>query len=144
MTRRRYAVSACLAGIACRYDGRDNARPEVVSLVRQGRAIPVCPESLGNLGIPRPPCEMYCGRVLTQEGEDRTDAFVQGAESALRIACAFGCDAAILKARSPSCGRGAVYDGSFTRTLTQGDGVFASMLLQRGIPVFTEEEPDSL
>ncbi len=140
MNRRRYVVSACLAGVACRYDGKAKPLPEIIELVRRGAAIPVCPEELGNLGTPRPPCEISCGRAVTEDGEDRTAAFLSGADSALRIAEAFGCTAAILKARSPSCGRGEVYDGSFTRTLVSGNGFFADLLLQRGFPLLTEEE----
>jgi len=140
LNRRRYVVSACLAGVACRYDGKAKPLPEIIELVRRGEAIPVCPEALGNLGIPRAPCEIRGGRAVTRDGEDRTEAFRSGAYSALRIAEAFGCSAAILKARSPSCGRGEVYDGTFTRALVPGNGFFADLLLRRGFPLFTEEE----
>lgn len=130
-----YVVSACLAGCACRYDGRAKADPEVLRLIESGEAVAVCPEVLGGLPVPRTPGEMRDGRVLTRDGEDITDNYVRGAEKALEIANAHGCTRAVLKARSPSCGCGEIYDGSFTGTLTGGNGVFARMLLDAGFEV---------
>ncbi len=132
-------VSACLAGQKCRYDGRSNLRPEIASLVEAGQAVPVCPEVLGGLPTPRTPSERREGRVVFATGEDVTEAFASGAEAALYIAEEYGCSAAILKARSPSCGCGRIYDGTFTRTLVDGDGVFAELLRKKGFQLFTEE-----
>lgn len=139
----RYVVSACLAGTPCRYDGRSNLRPEIAALVRRGEAVPVCPEVLGGLPTPRTPSEQKNGRVVAATGEDVTDAFVSGAEAALYIAEEYGCCAAVLKARSPSCGCGRVYDGTFTRTLVDGDGLFAALLRKKGFQLFTEETFDA-
>ena len=102
--------------------------------------IPVCPEQLGGLSTPRPPAERRDDRVKTKNGLDVTDAYVRGAVEALRLAQALGCKKALLKQRSPSCGSGQIYDGTFTGTLTEGDGVFAEMLRKRGIQIITEKE----
>lgn len=136
----RILVSACLAGRSCRYDGRSNAVAAVVRLVEEGRAIPVCPEVLGGLPVPRVPCEKRGERVIDRDGVDRTAAFRAGAGKALETALAAGVTRAILKAKSPSCGRGQIYDGTFTGRLVPGDGVFASMLLEHGVEVRTEKD----
>ena len=109
--------------------------------MEQNEAIAVCPEVLGGLPTPRIPSEIQPdGRVLNQQGDDVTEQFVRGAEQAMTICRTHGCTGAILKARSPSCGKGCIYDGSFTGTLVPGNGVFAKKLLDAGIPVMTEEE----
>lgn len=133
-----YIVSGCLAGICCRYDGKDNADERVMNLVREGRAVPVCPEQLGGLPTPRPGCEIVDNRVLTEKGFDVSENFLRGAEEGLKLAKMIGADRAILKSRSPSCGCGKIYDGSFSRTLIDGDGLFAAMLKKEGIEVETE------
>jgi len=135
----QYVVSACLAGHPCRYDGRANYRREIAELVESGQAVPVCPEVLGGLPTPRVPSEQKDGRVVTASGHDVTEAFTTGAEAALYIAEEYGCSAAVLKARSPSCGCGTIYDGTFSRTLVSGDGVFAALLRKKGFALFTEE-----
>lgn len=134
-----YIVSACLAGLCCRYDGGDNADERVITMVSEGRAVPVCPEQLGGLPTPRPPAEIINGQVLTQNGVDVTGQFVRGAEESLKLARMLGATRAILKARSPSCGSSRIYDGTFSGKLIEGDGIFASMLKQEGITVETEE-----
>ena len=143
-------VSACLLGRACRYDG-GHCRHEGVVRFLAGRVIvPVCPESLGGLVIPRPPAEIAGGdgrdvlagraRVLDREGRDVTAAFRRGAEATLARAEACGAKAAILKERSPSCGVRWIYDGTFSRTLRPGLGVAAALLAGRGIVLASEEE----
>lgn len=134
------AVSACLAGERCRYDGATKPVAELVALVEQGEAVAVCPEVLGGLPTPRVPSERQGDCVVSAEGVDVTDAFRRGAERALARCLERGCTSAILKARSPSCGHGEIYDGSFTGTLVPGDGVFAELLLAEGFEVHTEEE----
>lgn len=136
---RRYIVSACLAGERCRYDGGDNTCPEVVRLVREGLAVAACPEMLGGLETPRSPCERLDGRVLNREGRDVTENFARGAALALERAQEHGCTAAILKSRSPSCGFGRIYDGSFGHVLCPGDGVWAELLRAAGLELFSEE-----
>ena len=128
-------VSACLAGFPCRYDGKARPCAQVVELVRAGKAIPVCPEQLGGLPTPRTSCEIRDGRVVDAEGYDRTEAFRRGAGAVLRIAQTYGATEALLQSRSPSCGSGRIYDGSFTKTLTAGDGVTARLLKENGIQV---------
>ncbi len=134
-----YVVSACLAGRQCRYDGRSNLRPVIATLVEKGTAIPVCPEELGGLPTPRTPCEQKDGRVFSATGKDHTAEFSAGAEAALRIAEECRCSMAILKARSPSCGCGSIYDGTFSHTLKDGDGLFTALLRKKGFTLFTEE-----
>jgi uncharacterized protein YbbK (DUF523 family) len=143
-------VSACLAGRACRFDGSSNEDSEVARLVAEGRAVLVCPEEDGGLETPRPPAEIVGGdghdvlagraRVVTRDGRDVTGAYLAGARKALEAARAAGASRAILKARSPSCGKGAIYDGSFTRRLDTGDGVTAALLSEAGITVQTDED----
>ena len=128
-------VSACLAGFPCRYDGKSRPCAEVVELVRTGKAIPVCPEQLGGLPTPRPPCEICAGRVVDRTGTDRTEAFRKGAQTVLDLAKTYGAEKALLQNRSPSCGSGWIYDGSFSGKLVQGDGVTARLLAENGIQV---------
>ena len=133
-----YVVSACLAGRHCRYDGGSNPCAAVMRLVEAGLALPVCPESLSGLPIPRPPCEQRAGRVVSRDGTDVTTAFARGAEAALRLALEHDCGSAILKSRSPSCGIDTVYDGSFSRTLIPGQGIWARMLAEAGLRLYSE------
>ena len=145
MPQTRYIVSACLAGIACRYDGRANTCPKVQQLVAEGRAIPACPEFLGGLGTPRPPCEIVQGKVVNSNGQDVTQHFLLGAQAATEFALQQGCTAAILKSRSPSCGCGQIYDGTFSGVLVKGDGMWAAQLRQAGIALYSEENlPENL
>lgn len=143
-------VSACLAGRTCAYDGSHRAHPEIVRLVREGRAVLVCPEEEGGLGTPRPSAEICGGtgadvldgsaKVLTREGADVTEQYLAGARIAVQRAAEHGCAAAVLKARSPACGCGAIYDGSFTKAVREGDGVAAAALRGAGVELVTEEE----
>ncbi|MBQ8074596.1 MAG: DUF523 domain-containing protein [Oscillospiraceae bacterium] len=133
-------VSACLAGCPCRYDGGTNLVPELQKLAEDGEAVLACPEELGGLPTPRDPSECLKDKVITNKGKDVTAEFLAGAERTLRIAQENGCKKAILKARSPSCGKGFRYNGFFNKTLVAGNGVTAQLLLDHGIEVFTEEE----
>jgi uncharacterized protein YbbK (DUF523 family) len=132
-------VSACLAGVACRYDGAAKPCEKVLRLVAEGIAIPVCPEQLGGLPTPRLPAEMIGDRVIRKDGVDVTEAFHRGAREALKLARLVGAKTAILKARSPSCGYGKIYDGTFTSTLVDGYGIFADLCKKDGMIVNTEE-----
>ena len=137
----RILVSACLLGLPTRYDGQSRPCEAVLRLAEQHTLIPVCPEQLGGLPTPRPPAERQRdGRVLTRDGRDVTAAYLSGAESALRVAYLARCEAAILKAKSPACGRGFIYDGSFTGQLVRGDGVLAARCLAEGLRVLDEHE----
>ncbi len=134
----KYLVSACLAGFGCRYDGKDNAHPYIEELIKEGRAIPVCPEQLGGLPTPRACAEQVGERVINQEGLDVTEAFVIGAKKCGEIAERYGCKKAILKAKSPSCGKGFIYDGSFSKILKEGNGKTTEYLMRCGMTVITE------
>jgi uncharacterized protein YbbK (DUF523 family) len=133
-------VSACLAGMHCRYDGREKSNDEVIRLVAEGKAIPVCPEQLGGLPTPRLPSEIVNGKVMRKDGMDVTAEFERGADDALTLAKLAGATSAILKAKSPSCGAGRIYDGSFSGSVIPGDGVFANLCRQNGISLQTEED----
>ena len=126
-------VSACLLGGSCRYDGKSKGHPLATDLLQKYTAIPVCPEILGGLPTPRPPAERQGEGVFTGTGTDVTEAYRRGAQEVLRLA-------AILKERSPACGAGEIYDGSFTHTLTEGYGVAAELLQENGIRVLGESE----
>lgn len=131
-------VSACLLGCACRYDGKSKPHPLAQQLAERGLAVPVCPEQLGGLSTPRAPSEQRDGRVVSAAGGDVTAQYRRGAEEALRLARLYGCTAAVLKERSPSCGSGEIYDGTFTGTLTAGWGTAAALLRDNGIRVVGE------
>lgn len=139
-------VSQCLLGIHCRYDGGAFDRPFLQKIVAQGRCqfVPICPEQLGGLCTPRPPAECQNNRVVNNTGADVTQQYQKGAAAALSLAKLYGCTAAILKDRSPSCGIGQIYDGSFTGTLTRGDGVTAKLLRENGIAVYPESKLEQL
>jgi len=131
-------VSACLAGIPCRWDAEKKPNKLVIELVKAGQAIPVCPEQLGGLTTPRDPSEIQAGKVLTKNGQDVSRQFERGAYIVLDIAKEYGCVEAILKSKSPSCGSGEIYDGSFSGRTINGDGVTAHLLKRNGISVKTE------
>ena len=132
-------VSACLLGEPCRYDGKAVPCQAVIELGEEFELMPVCPEQLGGLPTPRTPSEVQPdGRVVDREGVDRTAAFRAGAEAALAIAREYGCQRAILKENSPSCGSTYVYDGSFSGALVPGVGVAASLLRDAGLEVRSE------
>ncbi len=132
-------VSACLLGVRCRYDGESKACPAVLNFAKEHELVPICPEQLGGLPTPRVPAEIQGERVVTRDGRDVTKEYRKGAEEAARLYQLLRCDCAILKARSPSCGCGQVYDGAFSGTLTPGDGVTAQALKRLGVRVMTEE-----
>ena len=133
-------ISACLLGVCCRYDGGERADPDVDRLAERHTLIPVCPEQLGGLPTPRPPAERQGDAVRTQAGDDVTEEYTRGAREALRLYRMLGCEAAVLKERSPSCGSGKIYDGTFSGTVTDGDGVRAALFRENGIPVYGESQ----
>lgn len=132
--------SACLMGIPCRYDGKHKANHKIIALSKNEPLVPVCPEQLGGLLTPREPAEQKGGTVITQSGKDVTEHFTKGATQVLAIAKALGIKEAILKQKSPSCGCGKVYDGTFSNTLIDGDGVTTALLKQRGITVVPDHD----
>ena len=141
----KIVVSACLLGEPCRYDGRSKPCEAVIRLGERHELIPVCPEVMGGLLTPRPPAELQAdGRVMNREGIDVSAAYRKGAEETLRVAREQGCEMALLKEKSPSCGNGHIYDGSFTGTLIPGQGMTARLLTQHGICVLGETDLQSL
>ena len=140
----RLLISACLLGCRCRYDGASKTQPWVAALAERYELVPVCPEQLGGLPTPREPSERRADTVVSRSGADVTAQFRRGAEQALHLARLYGCKAAVLKERSPSCGSGEVYDGTFSGRLTPGDGVTAALLKANGIAVYGESDLDAL
>ena len=136
-------VSACLLGQYCRWDGGTNRSEAVIRFCEGQDVIPVCPECAGGLGIPRLPAEILDGVVVNREGASVDTAFRDGASRCLAKAAGKPVTLAILKARSPSCGAGQIYDGTFTGTLTAGDGVFAGLLKEKGIRVISEADVEN-
>ena len=137
-------ISACLLGMPCRYDGASKPHPLAEALAAKHHLVPVCPEQLGGLATPRPPAERQGDRVMAQTGTDVTGAYRRGAEAALALCRLLDCRAAVLKERSPSCGHGEIYDGTFSAALTAGDGVTAELLSANGIPVYGESRIQEL
>ena len=156
MSKRKILVSACLLGELVRYNSE--ILPDCPSILKEweqaGRVIPVCPEILGGLSVPRAPAEIQGGegkdvlagnaRVMNINGQEVTQAFLSGAREALQLAEENGIAYALLKACSPSCGNKIIYDGSFTGSLIEGQGVTAALIKQSGIQVFNEKEIDKI
>ena len=134
--REKLLVSACLLGENCKYNGGNNYSPDVERLRERFELVSVCPEQLGGLPTPRVPSERVGEQVLTRDGQDVTEAFRQGAERTLDIARAVGALRAVLQVRSPSCGCGMIYDGTFSGTLVPGKGVAAELLEKNGVKVY--------
>ena len=131
----KIAVSACLLGINYKYNGGNNYSEKLEKLLEKHEVIPICPEVLGGLSIPRDPSEIVKGEVLTNKGKSVDKEFRIGAKKALEIVKDIGAELVILQSRSPSCGLGEIYDGSFTGRLIEGDGVFVKLLKDAGIKV---------
>lgn len=133
-------VSACLLGDACRYDGKSKPCEKVEALKEKYNLIKICPEVEGGLATPRTPCEICGKRVIDKFGEDKTEQYQTGAKKALGAALENNCRLAVLKEKSPSCGKGKIYDGTFSGKLTFGDGITAAYLEKNGIKVITEAD----
>ena len=138
-------VSACLLGVECRYDGTGKEIKEVTDFIKEHHLIPVCPEILGGLPTSRVPSEIQTDRrVQMKDGRDVTEQYQKGAMEALKLAKLYNCEYAILKERSPSCGNGEIYDGSFTGTRIPGQGITAELLTKNGVEVFGESQIEQL
>lgn len=145
MARRpRVLISTCLLGIPCRYDGQSKACADVAALMQLAELVPVCPEQLGGLPTPRLPSERRGDAVVARDGRDVTEAFRLGAACACRLAERFQARYAVLKARSPSCGSGEIYDGSFSGRRVPGSGVAAEALEAMGVAVYSEHRMNEL
>ncbi len=137
-------VSACLAGMNCRYDGTSSPDAYVMELVKSENIKLFCPECLGGMIEKRPPSELVDaasevlsgeGKVLSKQGDDMTERFLRGAKKSLEMAKMYNPDKIIFKAKSPSCGVGYVYDGSFSGKLVEGNGVCAQLMMDNGFEV---------
>ena len=135
-------VSACLMGQNCKYNGGNNYSKKIEEIGRRHEIITVCPEVMGGLPTPRRSCEIVNGEVINIDGESKNKEFRLGAERCLQIAHTNQIDLAILQSRSPSCGVNQIYDGTFTKTLIPGSGVFASLLKENGFKVTDLEDLD--
>ena len=138
--KEKILVSACLFGLSCRYDGKEKPDERVIALKEKYELVPFCPEIYGGLETPRIPSERVDDKVIMKNGRDVTENYKRGAEGALYLCKTMGIKKAVLKERSPSCGNGKIYDGSFSGTLKDGDGVTAELLKKNGIEVLGESE----
>lgn len=134
--------SACLLGVKCRYDGKSRSYEKVIALSKKEKLLPVCPEELGGLIVPREPSERRGERVISKSGKDVTQNFEKGSKAILNIAKRLGIKEAILKQRSAACGSGQIYDGTFSRKVIKGNGITTELLRKNGISVISEEEID--
>ncbi len=132
--------SACLLGIKCRYDGKSKPHKKIIELSTKEQLIPVCPEELGGESTPREPREIKNGKVFTKSGVDVTENMKNGALKTLALTKKFDIKSAILKSKSPSCGCGKIYDGNFSDTLIDGDGITTKILKENGIEILTEND----
>ncbi len=147
-----YLISACLCGVNCKYNGKNNLNEKCLKLLREGKAVLVCPEQMGGLTTPRIPSELIGsskdiieyskGKILDKEGNDVSVQFIKGAEETLKIAKELGVKKAILKEGSPSCGSSFIYDGSFSGKKIKGEGITTYLLRKEGVEVISEEEFD--
>lgn len=136
----KFAVSACLLGVNCKYNGGNNIHIELLSFLKGKEVIPVCPECAGGLPTPRVSSEIKNGRVINQEGKDVTEKFYEGAAREIKKLLEQQVDYVITQPRSPSCGNGKIYDGTFSKTLIDGDGVFVQMCKKNNLFVKNVDE----
>ncbi len=144
MKRETILISACLMGVHCRYDGGGKQLSGLDELMRLAQLVPICPEIMGGLPTPRTPAERLGDRVKMRDGTDVTEAFHHGAQEACHLARLYGARLALLKERSPSCGSGMVYDGSFSGRVVPGWGVAGELLRESGLEVYGESGLDRL
>lgn len=140
MTKEKILVSACLAGINCKYNGKNNEHKKIIELIKNKDVILICPEQLGGLKTPRTPAERIKDKVITNDNIDVTKEYQKGAEEVLNLVKKFNIKTAILKSKSPSCGKGKIYDGSFSNTLIYGNGITTELLEKNGIKVISSDE----
>lgn len=135
--KEKILVSSCLLGLNCRYDGGNNYSKEVEEFLKNYEVIPICPEIMGGLPTPRTPSERQADRVINKEGKDVTEQYEKGARECLFLAQKYDGKKALLKLRSPSCGSKEIYDGTFSHTIIEGDGVTAELFKKNGIEVIS-------
>lgn len=138
--KEKILVSACLLGVNCKYNGSNNENASVFAYLRDKEIIPICPEIMGGLATPRNPSERLNDKVISNANVDVTKNFQRGALETLKLAQKLGCTKAILKSKSPSCGSGTIYDGTFQGKLIEGDGLTAELLKKHNITILTEKD----
>lgn len=141
---KKLLISSCLLGVSCRYDGRSVSNEGAKALAQQFALVPFCPEIYGGLPTPRTPSERVEGGVVMKDGTDVTGNYNKGAEQGLMLCRELGIEIALLKEKSPACGSIQIYDGTFTGTLVDGEGVLAELLRKNGIKVYGESQIDDL
>ena len=144
MEKEKLLVSACFLFQGYKYDGTANINQRIIELQEKYEFIYICPEVFGGLSVPRYPSEIVGEKVMNVVGEDVTNAFNLGAKKALELAKKHGCKKALLKAKSPSCGKGKIYDGTFSHQVVDGNGVAVRLLMENGIEIYTENELEKL
>lgn len=142
--KEKILVSACLLGVNCKYDGSNNDNEKVNEYIKDKEIIIICPEIMGGLTTPREPSEILSKKVISKSGKNVTINFKRGAEEALMLAQKFNVKKALLKSKSPSCGCGQIYDGTFSGNLIKGDGITTELLKKHGIEVITEKDLNNL
>ncbi len=140
MSKKKILISACLAGVNCKYNGDNNENKKIIELIKNEDVILVCPEQLGGLQTPRTPAEIKEGKVVNKDGIDVTKEYQKGAQEVLALAQKFNIKTAILKSKSPSCGKGKIYDGTFSGTLIDGNGITTELLEKNGIKVISSND----
>lgn len=135
--KEKILVSACLLGLNCRYDGKNNYSKEIDEFLKNYEVIPICPEIMGGLPTPRIGAEKIGSKVMTRDGRDVTKEYVKGANECLFLAQKYNIRKALLKLRSPSCGNAKIYDGTFSHTIVDGDGVTTELLKNNGIEIIS-------
>lgn len=133
-------VSACLLGIDSKYNGDNNKNEKIINLMDKYILIPFCPEIMGGLSTPREPSEIIDNNIITKSGNNVTENFIKGAKESLKLAEMYNIKTAVMKSRSPSCGYKKIYDGTFTSTITDGNGITAELFLKNGIKILTEDD----
>lgn len=134
----KIGVSKCLFGYSCRYDGKSKANEEIIDLLKNHEIVLICPEELGGLPTPRASSEKQNGRWINTEGKDVTNNYIDGAKKAYELVK--DCDLVITKSKSPACGKDLIYDGTFSKTLTKGNGAFVDECLNNNKKVFNENQ----
>lgn len=135
--KEKILVSACLLGLNCKYDGGNNHSDEIDNFLKNYDVIPICPEIMGGLPTPRVASERLGNKVISKDGRDVTKEFIKGAEECLFLAKKYNIKKALLKLKSPSCGNGKIYDGTFSHTIIDGNGITAELLKNNGIEIIS-------
>jgi uncharacterized protein YbbK (DUF523 family) len=134
----KIGVSACLLGINCRYDGKNSYNEKVKKFLEDKDFFVFCPEQLGGLSTPRMPSEIidYSKEIVkNKNGEDVSENFKKGAEESIKIIEMLKPDTLILKEKSPSCGVKKIYDGTFSGTLKEGNGILSKYLREKKLKI---------